>query len=334
MEPADLLPVVFGLHLEAHLLAAMARIETAAPEAPTLRAGLQRRCLLNAALNLERDRRVRKLFAVLSAANIPVMILKGTALRARYPELAGRPQCDTDFMVEKADVFRAEAVILDQGYQLDQSRYTREQYLAEHFHLKFLQDGHAIELHWTMSNHSTADAMENIWNRAEDLQWGGVRVKMPALADQVAFHHVHISRHLFMHALRWFADLFFELDRWPDLDPYPQTVRQEWPARYLQAPLRVASRHGGRLPSAAVAGSALGSPADRGLLDSLAAWHLQAKDWHRIPIWYYESGFRRWLESGEGSLIAAIGGSVVRRLLLRPLIAAGLARRPLDLDEA
>jgi hypothetical protein len=307
--------------IEAHLLWRTMQMPAARqPDAATadrLRTLLKMRCLQNAAHNLQTDAQARRLCAGLQSAGIPVMLLKGTALRARYPELAGRPQCDTDVLVRRGDLGRAEAVVREAGYRVDEKLFTREQYLEEHFDLRMIKDDNAVELHWTMSNECAAGAIERTWERAEPIDWGGTPVWLPCVEDQVVFTQVHICRHLFVRGLRWFGDMLFEIERWPDLAPRLEKVRREWPARMVYAPVKVAADQGLAPDRQAAEVLAAASKLVYFLLGSLARAALFEEKWCGFPQWHFNAALANWLTHESLSLPAAIAQTVAAKMMGR-----------------
>jgi len=83
----------------------------------------------------------------------PVIVLKGAYLaEAVYGDVALRPMCDTDLMVPRAELPRAQAVLLDMG-GVQQQPAGNELLWREHHHPRpvVLRDL-SIELHWTITD--------------------------------------------------------------------------------------------------------------------------------------------------------------------------------------
>lgn len=318
LEPGKLLPLIVALGVEAHLLWRLEELTSGkAPTSGRLeqwRQALAWRCRENALANLRSDALVRRQIKRLQQAGIPVMLLKGTALRARYPELSGRPQCDTDIMVRRGDVEGAEAVLSDEGYIVDEKFFTRDQYLNDHFDLRMIKEGHAIELHWAMSTECSEGAAERSWSRAEQIEWGGVPAWLPSIEDQIVFTQVHMSRHGFGLGLRWMADLAFEAERWPGLERRLKVVRRDWPSRPARAPMVVAADHGLRVNGRALVASDGGPLLERKLFSSLCRAQLLGRRWWGLSPWYAQHALSGWL-SGDRSTVS--------RSLIRVLLRGG-----------
>lgn len=324
MDLRELVSGAIACGIEAHLLWRTKRLPAArqqdAAAADRLRTLLEMRCLQNAAHNLRMDAQARRLCAGMQSEGIPVMLLKGAALRARYPELAGRPQCDTDVLVRRDDLGRAEAVVREAGYRVDEKTFTREQYLDEHFDLRMIKENIAVELHWTMSNECAAGAIERTWQRAEAIDWGGTPVWLPCVEDQLIFTQVHICRHLFVRSLRWFGDMLFEIERWPDLAPRLEKVRREWPSRMVYAAVKVAADQGLAPDRQAAEALVAASKLDYFLLGSLSRAALFEDNWCGLPQWHFNAALADWLTHEELSLPAAVARTMAAKMMGRKVV--------------
>jgi hypothetical protein len=304
-DPHDLVSAGIAARLEAHLLWRLGQLLESTSDYPDeiqeIRALLQRRCVFNAANNLRMDMEVRNLCRQLEVAGIKVMLLKGSALRARYSELAGRPQCDTDILIERDHLERAEAILAQAGFRVDEKSFTREEYLTQHFDLRMIRDDHPVELHWAISNEGKEGATERSWERAEPIKWRGVSVWIPALEDGVVFSSVHISRHLFWGSLRWFGDLVMELERGNDISSGWAEIAMDWPPRMAGVPFIILKELGYSVPGSIGTPSAV-SPMDRFLLQKIclaAVWNEDGL-WLPSNLWGY--ALAKWLKFEKSSL--------------------------------
>lgn len=315
VDPEGVLPIAFALGVEAHLLwrtrqMIAADVVQAAAVQAVLEA-LQDRCRYNAMSNLHTDIQARRLCERLAARGIPVMLLKGTALRARHPELSGRPQCDTDVLVPWSAVQSAEAVLESEGYVVDESRLTREEYLTQHFDLRMIRGGEAVELHWSMCNEGSPRAIDRTWERAERIDWAGTPVWLPSPEDQLVFTQLHLCRHSFTRGLRWIADLCFEAEHYPVQLGVLDTVGADWPARWLCATATVAAGYGLR-------GMAVPEPCPQlsswegALLRSICDAHLFNGTWCGVPVWRSEGVLAEWLGGEDRSLGWILGRALCR----------------------
>ncbi len=142
--PAEMAHLAIYCRAECHLLWRLRQFfpdnRHVPPSAKELLDFLHAGCLRNAAINLKHDQVAKEVCGQLVGAGLEVMLLKGTSLRARYPILAGRPQCDTDIMVHTHDVEKAELLMSGMGFRVDEKCFTRDEYLAKHFDLRMIRD--------------------------------------------------------------------------------------------------------------------------------------------------------------------------------------------------
>ncbi len=317
-EPRELVHAAVSNRVEAHLLWRLGQLterSSAYPdEIQEIRTILQRRCVFNAANNLRMDVEARDLCRQLISEGIKVMLLKGAAIRARYPELAGRPQCDTDILIEKVHLERSEEILLANGFKVDEKSFTREEYLAKHFDLRMIREHHAFELHWAMSNLGKAGATERSWQRAEQIDWGGCHVWVPSLEDQLVFSSIHISRHVFEGSLRWFGDLVFELERWNGLSFRLHEAAIDWPIRMVDAPFTVLVDWGYSTAGLEDFSHPV-SHIDRFLLRGLcrpAAW---GEDGLGLPSHLWGYALAKWLKNEDTSLVKLLTNVLLLRSL-------------------
>jgi hypothetical protein len=171
----------------------------------------------NTALLAERDRTC----ALLDAAGIPVMVVKGAHLAPLlYGTVGARPMSDVDVLVPFAELQRAQDVLLRAGYGPPDRPPVRDSF-HEHRHLPLFRrpGGLPVELHWTLSDRED-DAVRpedlGIWQRAVPLP-GGHGVGMEPL-DAL----LYTCRHLAVHhgfgttnGLSGLADVAALVERYP-----------------------------------------------------------------------------------------------------------------------
>jgi hypothetical protein len=263
---------------------------------------LQNRCLMNAAINLNHDGIAQEVCAGLKGAGVDVMFLKGTSLRARFPELAGRPQCDTDLMVRFQDLERAEKVMIDLGFRVDEKIFTREEYLEKHFDLRLIREQVPVEVHWAMSNNCFRGAVERSWERAEKVNWRGLEVYFPSVEDEAVFSLVHICRHDFILSLKWFGDFLMSLEANPQLIQRMGLAAQDWPPRAVKGPLWIASRMGMPLEKSETDFRVL----DRVIFNNLVRAAVFNEPWLGIPQYRFSEGLNKWVFEESSSLAASL----------------------------
>jgi hypothetical protein len=279
--------------------------ERLGPDAARWLGELRQRVFSVAVDNLRRDEEVRDALGRLDELGIGFLLLKGSALRAERQGLAGRFQCDVDVLVRRADLERAEALLVGLGFKLDESFLSRERLLTEHFHLGFHRRGATIELHWDVDSPSPAGFVERLWEESREVDLDGQPCRVLSPEHQLLFGCLHLSRHAFHGGLRWLADL-------RRLLPVPEDVRERfveeargWPRRAVYSPLWLLALHrvpgSEQLPQDLDAGAA-----ERLLLQPLLTSLLLAEPWLGLPAWREEKALCAWLFS-ERPLVLLLG---------------------------
>ena len=275
-------------------------------EAATWLAALRQRVFAVAVDNMRRDEEVRGALARLDEAGIAFILLKGSALRAERQGLAGRFQCDVDVLVRRADLERAEALLLEMGFLLDESFLSRDRLLSEHFHLGLQRRGATIELHWDVDSlPSPAGFVERLWERSREVEIDGRPCRVLSPEHQLLFGCLHLSRHAFLGGLRWLADLRLLLPVPDDVcDRFVEEARA-WPRRAVYSPLWLLALHrvpgSEKLPEGLEAGAA-----ERPILRRLLTALLVAEPWLGLPAWREEKALCAWLYS-ERPLLGLLG---------------------------
>ena len=130
--------------------------------------------------------------ALLEAEKIPFIPLKGSVLRAYYPEPWMRASCDIDILVRDSDFPRAKKLLEEkQGY--------REKEHTDHDSSFLSPGGVCLELHYdTITERYADDAklkiLGKIWDTARPVQPGAYRHEMPD--DMFYFYHMaHMAKH-------------------------------------------------------------------------------------------------------------------------------------------
>jgi phosphoglycolate phosphatase-like HAD superfamily hydrolase len=147
-----------------------------------------------------------RLLDMLRAANVPVMPLKGLALRESvYPDPALRPSGDIDLLVGAEHVRQAELALQALGYLPDETYRPRAWYRPETSHhlVPYRLPGREVqvEIHWDLAPpeaHLPVD-VEGVWARATAAQLAGHSVWMLAPEDLLLYLALHAS--LFSHFL-------------------------------------------------------------------------------------------------------------------------------------
>ena len=85
-----------------------------------------------------------ELHKLLSANNIPYVILKGQASAYYYPKPMLRSMGDVDFLVAQSDVSRVDALLLSQGFKKHNNAE------KHNYHWAYKKDKEFLEMHWNV----------------------------------------------------------------------------------------------------------------------------------------------------------------------------------------
>lgn len=125
------------------------------------------------------------------AAQIPFIPLKGSVLRAHYPEAWMRTSCDMDILIHEQNIPQARSILEESGWK----------YWTKSFHdLSFLSpDGVHLELHFTTIEDYVSEAgrqiMETIWEDAHPLPNKAYHMQ---ISDALFYyyHMAHMAKHV------------------------------------------------------------------------------------------------------------------------------------------
>lgn len=178
------------------------RLSNSCPDLPiaaevlqSLRSGY----LQSAARNVDLYHELGKVLGRLRQDDIQVIALKGAHLAAVvYDNIALRPMNDVDLLVRRADVGRAEGVLLGMGYRAAEHNRSiaKDNY---HFTYALSGKGLVVELHWDFvpsSSCFTID-MNEVWERSGQSVLAGEDVMALSPEDHLLYLCLHTSKHLF-----------------------------------------------------------------------------------------------------------------------------------------
>ncbi|HEX2223114.1 MAG TPA: nucleotidyltransferase family protein [Thermoanaerobaculia bacterium] len=279
-------------------------------------AELRHRVALVEVNNLMRDEALAGMLSRLEAVGIDFILLKGAALRLLRPEAAGRFQCDVDILLRRPDLERAEAVLGELGFGLDESSRSRDAALETHFHFGFERDGAVVEVHWDVDRATPSGFLDQLWERSLVIHGsGGEARRILAPEHRLLFGCIHLSRHGFEEGLRWLADLSLELPL--SAEEWERFVEdgRAWPWRAAHVPLWMLEVLGAPGLGDALAAEAVHRDGslrlpERTLLRNLLVHLMMGEDWHGLPAWRAAKAVRAWLFSHRPLLAVLAENSV------------------------
>ena len=206
--------------------------------------------------NVQLYRELRTVLRCLRSSGIKVIVLKGACLaEAVYGDVALRPMCDNDIMVPRADLARAEALMLGMGgIHLKQHGQAApgaqcgdgEPSNGETKHARpVLIRDLAIELHWTIvaPTGPVRVVPASLWERARPALTAGVEVLSLSPEDLLLHLCLHFCYQHGCVGLRHLCDIAETVHHFRDDLDWPQVKQsaREWDAsRYAGLSLRLA----------------------------------------------------------------------------------------------
>lgn len=129
--------------------------------------------------------------------------LKGSVIRAYYPEPWMRTSCDIDILVGEEDIERATAVLTEAGYRVGEK--------SSHDLSFFSESGVHIELHFSLFDPDflTVDALRNVFADAKPLP--DQKYHCALSHEMFCFYHIyHMAKHVMAGGcgIKPFLDLF------------------------------------------------------------------------------------------------------------------------------
>ena len=208
--------------------------------------GLRSAYFASADRNARLYRELRTVLRCLRSSGIPVIVLKGAYLaEAVYGDVALRPICDVDLMVPRAELPRAQAVLLDMGC-VQQESEDIESYCRREPHLPaiFMRDL-VIELHWTIASPTGPFRVDTagLWDRAHPATIAGVGFLALSPEDLLLHLCLHFGHEHHLARLRFLYDIAETIHRFRGEMGWAQVVHsaREWgAARYVGLTLHLA----------------------------------------------------------------------------------------------
>jgi hypothetical protein len=141
-----------------------------------------------AGLRMRIEEEAAAVLGLLASEGIPVILIKGVArcaLAQRYPYLDARATRDVDLLLPQGTIQAAHDLLQTRGYVPTRMREEGE---PEHHHLQALRNERnvAVELHESNSVRVPAEvAWARATERSEELEWAGLRVRVPCPTEIV-----------------------------------------------------------------------------------------------------------------------------------------------------
>jgi hypothetical protein len=191
-------------------------------------------------------RELESVLRCLRSSGIRVIVLKGAHLaEAVYGDVALRPMHDVDLMVLKADLRKAEAVLLDMG-RVHQPTEDIELWCVRKHHLPSLTIRDlAVELHWTLVSPAGPIRVDapGLWDRAQPANVAGVEVLSLSPEDLLLHLCLHFCYQHGCVGLRYLCDIAETTHRFRGDMDWAQLVKRAraWRAsRYASLVLHLA----------------------------------------------------------------------------------------------
>jgi len=191
-------------------------------------------------------RELRTVLERLRGSDIKVIVLKGAYLaEAVYGDVALRPMCDNDLLVPRADLARAEAVLLDMGGVHQQFEDTAASCRRKH-HLPQITIGHlVVEIHGNIVSPAGPVRVSpaGLWDRARPALTAGVEVLALSPEDLLPHLCLHFSYQDACVGLRSLCDIAETIQHFGGGVDWPQVTERarEWGAtRHVSLALHLA----------------------------------------------------------------------------------------------
>jgi len=189
----------------------------------TTKLELERFGKANAQKNLLFTRELLRLLGLFHQQSIPIAAFKGPVLAMSvYGNLALREFSDLDLLVHKADLCKAENILISSGYQADfPDKDYRSAFVGYQGQYAFRhgRTGISIDLHWRLSNKGAAFPIQSgeIWSRLDQVTIAGRKVPTLANDDLVLFLAGHGTKEGWR-SLGWICDFAELLRNCHDID--------------------------------------------------------------------------------------------------------------------
>lgn len=165
--------------------------------------------------NISRLNIMFKMAGQLASRGIPILVIKGGALRLGALANIPRQMGDVDIVVPKAHFEEAKKIALDCGFTIKTDSVHSVDLLWE--------GRNCLDLHYTFFKHNIwKSEIETIWEQAKKITQNGTELLLPPLEDLFlhilinAFDNIIFNEH-HKGSISWAADCFDLLKRYPEL---------------------------------------------------------------------------------------------------------------------
>lgn len=136
--------------------------------------------------------RIGEVCSTFEEAGIPVIVLKGMAIKKCFPNPELRSMGDADILVHETDLYKAEEILVGMGYEPDKGVNLK--------HFKFTGMGTVpIELHWLLSEYEFIKKSEvfykEIWENLLVIPLGNTRASTLSWEMQILHMCIHMGTH-------------------------------------------------------------------------------------------------------------------------------------------
>lgn len=158
---------------------------------------------------LHLSREMNHICKALTNSGIRTLLLKGPVLAIQlYGNLAHRTSKDLDILVHADDVEKAEAILVQLGYE-SKDEHILNNWKKKSHHLSFEHTGHyaQVEIHWRLNPHFSASySFDQLWERKNDVILSNQTFHYLGNEDLIYYLADHGARHGWFR-LRWLMDI-------------------------------------------------------------------------------------------------------------------------------
>ena len=174
---------------------------------------LEKRYRQNVKNSLKLTAELVRIMSNLEERGIRAISLKGPALGlSLYGEISSRVSRDLDILVDRVDVEKAEAMLLSQGYHINNPdieltpKQKKTMYYRGH-HFSYISDDNiCIELHWQYYYESYHFQFQQVWENRSEIIVSGNSIHILNPEENFLYMVFHGSKHAWKR-LKWLCDV-------------------------------------------------------------------------------------------------------------------------------